>query len=118
VATRTLGTPPSQLVHDRRTERRRDLFAERPLVCRRLGAKVRAFIVCEGAAIGAEHLSLANRAVAPSAGRTTDLGALEQQAIAQAMREVAGNKMMAAKKLGISRMQLYTRLRKYGFEGH
>jgi DNA-binding protein Fis len=32
------------------------------------------------------------------------------------MRDVAGNKARAAKKLGISRMQLYSRLRKYGLE--
>jgi DNA-binding NtrC family response regulator len=38
---------------------------------------------------------------------------LEQQAIAQAMREVGGNKAQAARKLGISRTRLYVRLRKY-----
>jgi DNA-binding NtrC family response regulator len=47
-----------------------------------------------------------------------DLGALEQQAITQALREVAGNKARAAAKLGISRTQLYGRLRKYGLHHH
>jgi transcriptional regulator with PAS, ATPase and Fis domain len=75
----------------------------------------RATIVCEGASIDAEHLSLADREDAPSL-RSTDLGVLEQQAIEQAMREVAGNKARAAQKLGISRTQLYGRLRKYELE--
>jgi transcriptional regulator with PAS, ATPase and Fis domain len=75
----------------------------------------RATIVCEGASIDAEHLSLADRDDAPSL-RSTDLGVLEQQAIEQAMREVAGNKVRAAQKLGISRTQLYGRLRKYELE--
>jgi transcriptional regulator with PAS, ATPase and Fis domain len=73
----------------------------------------RASIVCEGPSIDAEHLSLAAREDVPSLG-STDLAVLEQQAIAQAMREVAGNKARAASKLGISRTQLYSRLRKYG----
>ena len=75
----------------------------------------RAFIVCEGPSIGAEDLSLSNREPVPSVS-TTDLGVLEKHAIAQAMRDVAGNKVRAAKKLGISRTQLYFRLRKYGLE--
>jgi DNA-binding NtrC family response regulator len=73
----------------------------------------RAAIVCEGPSIDAEHLSLMAREEAPSLG-STDLVVLEQVAIAQAMREVAGNKARAAQKLGISRTQLYGRLRKYG----
>jgi two-component system response regulator HydG len=75
----------------------------------------RAFILCEGPSIDAEHLSLADGEHVPSAG-STDLSVLEQQAIAQTMREVDGNKVRAAKKLGISRMQLYGRLRKYGLQ--
>jgi transcriptional regulator with PAS, ATPase and Fis domain len=75
----------------------------------------RAFIVCEGPSIDAEDLSLASREHLPPVG-STDLSVLEQQAIAQAMREVDGNKVRAAKKLGISRTQLYCRLRKYGFQ--
>ncbi|MDB4890525.1 MAG: hypothetical protein JWL61_2380 [Gemmatimonadetes bacterium] len=75
----------------------------------------RATIVCEGASIDAEHLSLADRDDTPAL-RSTDLGVLEQQAIEQAMREVAGNKARAAQRLGISRTQLYGRLRKYELE--
>jgi transcriptional regulator of acetoin/glycerol metabolism len=32
------------------------------------------------------------------------------------MRDTGGNKVWAARQLGISRMQLYTRLRKFGLE--
>ena len=75
----------------------------------------RALIVCDGPFIGAEHLRLrARKAVAPSS--ITDLGVLEKQAIEQAMRDAVGNKVRAAKQLGISRMQLYGRLRKFGLE--
>ncbi len=72
----------------------------------------RATIVCDGASIDADHLSLAGEDDVPPL-TSTDLGVLEQRAIEQAMREVAGNKARAARKLGISRTQLYVRLRKY-----
>ena len=75
----------------------------------------RALIMCDGPCIDAEHLSLRSRKdVALSS--ITDLETLEKQAIARAMRDTDGNKVRAAKQLGISRMQLYTRLRKFGFE--
>jgi DNA-binding NtrC family response regulator len=44
------------------------------------------------------------------------IDALEKQAIEQAMRDAAGNKVRAARRLGISRMQLYGRLQKFGLE--
>jgi len=72
----------------------------------------RAAIICEGAVIDAEHLSLeACEDVSPLA--STDLSVLERQAIEQALREVGGNKASAARRLGLSRTQLYSRLRKY-----
>jgi DNA-binding NtrC family response regulator len=46
----------------------------------------------------------------------TDLNLLERQTIERTMREVNGNKSMAARQLGISRTQLYSRLRKHGLE--
>jgi DNA-binding NtrC family response regulator len=72
----------------------------------------RASILCEGPLIDIGHLSLAVREDAPQLS-STDLEALERQAITQALRDVAGNKARAAKQLGISRTQLYSRLRKY-----
>ena len=85
----------------------------------------RAAILCEGGLIAAQHLSLApHRTVrggdpasdsAPSAATTTtDLHLLERQAIERVMRETRGNKAAAARRLGITRVQLYTRLRKLG----
>jgi transcriptional regulator with PAS, ATPase and Fis domain len=75
----------------------------------------RAAIVCEGPLIDVEHLSLSvTEDVRPLS--STDLGVLERQAIEQALREVRGNKVRAAKQLGITRTQLYNRLKKYGLE--
>ena len=76
----------------------------------------RAAIVCEGPVVDAEHLSLAVRQDIPPLDGT-DLGAIERQAIAVVLGEVGGNKARAAKRLGISRTQLYSRLRKHGLNG-
>src|SRR5262245_5659212 len=73
----------------------------------------RALMWCDGQSIRAEHLSLQPRENAPPIS-ATDLGALERRAVEQAMRNADGNKVKAAKQLGISRMQLYGRLRKFG----
>jgi len=75
----------------------------------------RALIVCDGPFIDTEHLRLRARPEM-SPLRVTDLGTLEKHAVEQAMRDAAGNKVRAAKQLGISRMQLYGRLRKFGLE--
>jgi transcriptional regulator with PAS, ATPase and Fis domain len=75
----------------------------------------RALIVCDRGLIDTEHLGLrASQDVSPLSA--TDLGTIEKQAIEQAMREAGGNKVRAARQLGISRMQLYGRLRKFGLE--
>src|SRR5262249_49759036 len=73
----------------------------------------RATIVCEGALIRSEDLSLMP---VPSAGapNSTDLEVLERHAIRRVMSEANGNKSKAAQRLGISRTQLYWRLRKHG----
>jgi DNA-binding NtrC family response regulator len=47
---------------------------------------------------------------------STNLNVVERQAIERAMRNVNGNKAMAARQLGISRTQLYGRLRKHRLE--
>jgi transcriptional regulator with PAS, ATPase and Fis domain len=75
----------------------------------------RAAIVCEEPFIDAEHLALSVGKAVPSLS-STDLGVLERQAIEQALREVRGNKVRAARQLGITRTQLYSRLKKYGLE--
>jgi transcriptional regulator with PAS, ATPase and Fis domain len=75
----------------------------------------RASIVCDGGVIRESDLALASSlATSPN---VTNLGHLEERAIADAMREAGGNRSRAARQLGISRTQLYGRLRKYGFGG-
>jgi transcriptional regulator with PAS, ATPase and Fis domain len=75
----------------------------------------RALIVCDGRFIEVEHLGLRARRNVPLS-TITDLGTLEKKAVEQAMRDAGGNKVKAAKQLGISRMQLYGRLQKFGLE--
>jgi two-component system response regulator HydG len=75
----------------------------------------RAVIVCDGRFIDAEHLCLRVRQHSAPVN-STDLSALERQAIERAMRDVGGNKVKAARLLGITRTQLYGRLRKFGLE--
>jgi transcriptional regulator with PAS, ATPase and Fis domain len=75
----------------------------------------RALILCDGAIVDVAHLGLRARKDVPLSS-ITDLGVLEKKAIERAMRDADGNKAKAAKQLGISRMQLYGRLQKFGFE--
>ena len=75
----------------------------------------RATILCEEGAIRPSDLSLRSaRLPVPVDG--TELDMLERRTIERVMGETKGNKMQASRKLGISRMQLYTRLRKYGLD--
>ena len=48
--------------------------------------------------------------------QTSDLGRIERDTIEQAMRASGWNKAKAARRLGLSRTQLYVRLRKYELE--
>jgi DNA-binding NtrC family response regulator len=75
----------------------------------------RALIMSAGSFIDAEHLSLRAKKHVPLSS-ATDLETLQKNAVERAMRDTDGNKVRAAKQLGISRMQLYTRLRKFGLD--
>jgi two-component system response regulator AtoC len=75
----------------------------------------RAAILCEGGPITAEHLSLRGPGFAVPRRRPI-LPDVERRAIEQALHETAWNKSKAARRLGITRTQLYGRLRKYGLE--
>jgi two-component system response regulator FlrC len=77
----------------------------------------RATIVCEDGLICAQDLSLAPPPSVSAMVHSTELNVVERQAIERAMRNVSGNKARAARQLGISRTQLYMRLRKHGLEG-
>jgi transcriptional regulator with PAS, ATPase and Fis domain len=72
----------------------------------------RATILCDGGLITAGHLLLppANPAVTAA----TTVSALERDLIERVLSECTGNKSQAARRLGVSRKQLYFRLDKYG----
>src|SRR5262249_51461473 len=74
----------------------------------------RATIVCNSGSIRRSDLSL--RRAAAAAVDSTDLEEIERRTIERVLRETNGNKVQASQRLGISRMQLYIRLRKYGIE--
>jgi transcriptional regulator with GAF, ATPase, and Fis domain len=90
----------------------------------------RAAILCEGGLITAELLSLdapspsaapvftAPALVTAVASSTSagNLQAMERGMIEQALQNARFNKSRAAKALGLTRHQLYIRMRKYGFE--
>ena len=80
----------------------------------------RASIMCEDGLIRPEDLSLwppsSAPAAAPAQVDSSDLEVIERRTIERVMRETQGNKVRASRRLGLSRMQLYTRLRKYGLE--
>ena len=72
----------------------------------------RAVILCDGELITAEHLPLqVSSVVAPR--RPARLSDIERRAIEQVLSESDGNKSKAARRLGITRTQLYGRLRKH-----
>ena len=75
----------------------------------------RAAILCEGGLIGVEHLAL-EATGKPQGAVSTDLGTIERDTIAQVLRECRWNRTRAAKRLGLTRTQLYLRLQKYGLE--
>jgi len=110
----TFGRPPSGLT---RGAKEALIHYDWPGNVRELrNALERAAILCEGGLITTEHLALdkGRRGPRPSVGApTTDLSAVEREMIAQVLADCAGNKSKAAAKLGISRTQLYVRLRRY-----
>src|SRR5262249_30467463 len=99
----------------------------------------RAAILCDGGLITADHLALnvsvplrasarepvvagakAGVPVVPPAASqpasAADLENMERTMIEQALQKARFNKSKAAKDLGLTRHQLYVRMRKYGFE--
>ncbi len=75
----------------------------------------RAAILCEGGLITGKHLSLRpTSSVAPR--RPPNLSDIERRTIEQVLQQSHGNKSKAARRLGITRTQLYGRLRRYELE--
>jgi Nif-specific regulatory protein len=100
----------------------------------------RASILCEGGLITPEHLALGpgirstpvaapvSADAAPPAGAdkprpaapfssSAELKSLERDMIDQALQRFRFNKSKAAKSLGLTRQQLYLRMKKYGLDG-
>ncbi|HEV2856312.1 MAG TPA: sigma-54-dependent Fis family transcriptional regulator [Thermoanaerobaculia bacterium] len=78
----------------------------------------RAIILCEGGLITSEHLPMslgqtAAPATAEIPGGGVDLEAMERSYVEQALRQTGNNKARAARLLGLTRAQLYSRLEKY-----
>jgi DNA-binding NtrC family response regulator len=124
----TLGRPPAGISRDAR-ERLRGYHW--PGNVRELRNTLeRAAILCEGGLITSEHLSLlpapTRRAPvepllpAPAAparpASAGDLQTMERTLVEQALQEARFNKSKAAKTLGITRAQLYVRMRRHGLE--
>jgi transcriptional regulator with GAF, ATPase, and Fis domain len=111
---RSFGRPPAGLSRDAREAL---LRYDWPGNVRELAnALERAAILCEGGLINASHLSLRAAAKPPAMMSITNLNTVERDTIAQVLKDTRWNKSKAAAKLGLSRTQLYVRLRKYGLE--
>jgi len=74
----------------------------------------RASILSDEGIIEARHLSL--QPAPMFTAQPQDLNGMERQAIERVLRETDGNKSKTARQLGLTRTQLYVRLRRYGLE--
>jgi transcriptional regulator with PAS, ATPase and Fis domain len=75
----------------------------------------RAAILCEGGLIDGHHLML-EPASKPIGSAATDLNSLEREVMARVLHACNWKKANAARRLGLSRTQLYSRIRKHGLE--
>jgi transcriptional regulator with PAS, ATPase and Fis domain len=72
----------------------------------------RATILSDEGVIERRHLSL--REKTPPAASPNDLSSMERQTIENVLRQTDWNKSKTARRLGLTRTQLYVRLRRYG----
>ena len=84
----------------------------------------RAVILADGGHIRGEHLPVTSQRAplqAPSSGTLAagamNLGEIERSLVVNALAQARYNKTRAAKLLGLTRAQLYSRIEKYGLEG-
>ena len=109
----SIGRPPAVLAGDARQALLRHDWPGNVRELR--NALERAAILSEGGPIAASHLAL--RALcAPGRVETTNLKVAERDTIAQVLRQCRWNKAQAALRLGLTRSQLYVRMRRYGLE--
>ncbi len=89
----------------------------------------RAAILCDGGLIAAEHLALRPSPARPPTAdpasiqplaetAPNDLNSVERALITRALKDAGFNKSGAARALGLTRAQLYVRLRKHHLEKH
>ena len=110
---KSLGLPPAGLSQ---AGRQALLRHDWPGNVRELrNALERATIRCDGLLIKAEHLALTSPD-RPRGDTGTDLRTVERETILRVLEACEWNKAHAAKRLGLTRTQLYGRLRKYGIE--
>jgi DNA-binding NtrC family response regulator len=79
----------------------------------------RAVLLCEGNVVDASDLSISNAKTAGVESQDTNftlLEGVERNAIIQMLKETGGNKLEAAKRLGIGRQTLYNKIKAYGIE--
>src|SRR5690348_615011 len=79
----------------------------------------RAVLLSEGNQVEASDLSITNVKTGPTDGVDTNftlLEGVERNAIIQMLKETDGNKLEAAKRLGIGRQTLYNKIKAYGIE--
>ena len=76
----------------------------------------RATILAGGGPIRVDHLALHGGDAPPIVDASTDLHSMERETILHVLREMRWNKSKAATRLGLSRMQLYGRMRKYSLD--
>lgn len=78
----------------------------------------RTVLLCEGGVVDATDLSITAVKTNPDGMDTnfTLLEGVERNAIVQMLKETGGNKLEAAKRLGIGRQTLYNKIKAYGIE--
>jgi transcriptional regulator with GAF, ATPase, and Fis domain len=74
----------------------------------------RAMILSESGVIAPSHLSIASKPTLPAS--RTDVNAVERRMVEQVLLDTGWNKSKAAIRLGLTRTQLYVRIRRYGLE--
>jgi two-component system response regulator FlrC len=111
---RSFGRAPAGLTRDAREAL---LQHDWPGNVRELrNALERAAILCEGGLITAQHLSLQPRQHSPVSSFETNLNRVERDLVERVLRDCGWNRSEAARRLGLSRTQLYVRMRKYDVE--
>ena len=110
---RSFGRPAAELTPAAREALRRHHWPGNVRELR--NALERAAIRCDGSPIDAEHLAL-RPAERPRGEGSSDLRSVERDIVVRVLEECRGNKARAAKRLGLTRTQLYNRIQKYGLE--